>query len=102
MWKADRKGFTETGLDQKMIKFFFKLLEHPMKDVNDANVAKVNIINILKAMEKCNETAQEQLAEFEEWDRYKHQKHDLFVSRNETADKFIEQSNQILALEYKE
>lgn len=102
MWKADRKGFTESGLDHKMIKFFFKLLEHNMKEVNDPNVAKVNIINILKAMEKCNETAAEQLAEIEEWDRYKHQKHDLFVSRNETADKFIEKSNQILALEYKE
>ena len=28
MWKADRKGFTSTGMDQKMIKFFMKLLEH--------------------------------------------------------------------------
>ena len=102
MWKSDRKGFTETGLDQKMIKFFFKLLEHPMKEVNDANVAKVNIINILKAMEKCNEDAAAQLAEIEEWERYKHQKHDLFVSRNETADKLIEKSNQILALENKQ
>ena len=47
MWKADRKGFTSTGMDQKMIKFFMKLLEHPMKEVNDANLTKVNIINEL-------------------------------------------------------
>ena len=64
MWKADRKGFTSTGMDQ-------------------------------------NETAAEQLSEIEEWDRYKHQKHDLFVSRNEAADQFIEKSNVILALENK-
>ena len=38
MWKGDKKGFTQTGLDQKMIKFFMKLLEHPMKDVSDASV----------------------------------------------------------------
>ena len=93
MWKADRKGFTSTGMDQKMIKFFMKLLEHPMKEVNDPNLTKVNIINVLKIMEKVNETAAEQLA--------KHQKHDLFVSRNEAADQFIEKSNVILALENK-
>ena len=55
----------------------------------------------LKIMEKVNETAAEQLSEIEEWDRYKHQKHDLFVSRNEAADQFIEKSNVILALENK-
>ena len=77
----------------------FKLLEHPMKDVNDVNLTKVNIIQILKIMEKTNEDAEAQLAEIEEWERYKHQKHDLFVSRNETADHFIEQSSKILALE---
>ena len=101
MWKGDKKGFTQTGLDQKMIKFFMKLLEHPMKDVNDASVTKVNIITVLKTMEKTNEEAAEQLNEFEEWERYKHQKHDLFVSRNEAADQFIEKSNVILALENK-
>ena len=52
-------------------------------------------------MEKVSEEAAAELGEYEEWDRYKHQKHDLFVSRNETADKFIEESNKILALEYK-
>jgi hypothetical protein len=26
MWKSDKKGFTATGMDQKMIKFFMKLL----------------------------------------------------------------------------
>lgn len=99
MWKADKKGFSQMGVDQKLIKFFFKLLEHPMKDVNDVNLTKVNIIQILKIMEKTNEEAEAQLAEIEEWERYKHQKHDLFVSRNETADHFIEQSSKILALE---
>ena len=102
MWKGDRKGFTQTGLDQKMVRFFMKLLEHPMKEVNDASVTKVNIITILKTMEKVNEEAASQLSAFDEWDRYKHQKHDLFVSRNETADQFIEKSNRILALENKE
>ncbi len=72
-----------------------------MKEVNDPNLTKVNIINVLKIMEKVNETAAEQLSEIEEWDRYKHQKHDLFVSRNEAADQFIEKSNVILALENK-
>ena len=65
-------------------------------------MTKVNIITILKTMEKVNEEAASQLSEFDEWDRYKHQKHDLFVSRNETADQFIEKSNRILALENKE
>ena len=101
MWKADRKGFTSTGMDQKMIKFFMKLLEHPMKEVNDPNLTKVNIINVLTIMEKVDEDAASQLAEIEEWERYKHQKHDLFVSRNEAADQFIEKSNVILALENK-
>ena len=101
MWKGDRKAFTKTGMDQKMIKFFMKLLKHPMKEVDDSSLAKVNIINILKTMEKVSEEAAAELGEYEEWDRYKHQKHDLFVSRNETADKFIEESNKILALEYK-
>ena len=56
---------------------------------------------LLKIMEKVDEGAAAQLAEIEEWDRYKHQKHDLFVSRNEAADQFIEKSNVILALENK-
>lgn len=102
MWKADKRGFSQMGVDQKMIKFFLKLLEHPMKDVNDVNLTKVNIIQVLKIMEKTNEDAAATLSEIEEWDRYKHQKHDLFVSRNEAADQFIEQSNKILALENKE
>ena len=63
MWKADRKGFTSTGMDQKMIKFFMKLLEHPMKEVNDPNLTKVNIINVLKIMEKVDEDAASQAPE---------------------------------------
>ena len=48
---------------------------------------------------ECIRAIAKKLAEIEEWERYKHQKHDLFVSRNETADHFIEQSSKILALE---
>lgn len=99
MWKANKKGFSQLGMDMNLIKFFFKLLDHPMQNVNDVNLTKVNIISILKIMEKSNPDAEAKLEEIPAWERYKHQKHDLFVSRNETVDHFIEQSNKILALE---
>jgi DnaJ homolog subfamily C member 13 len=85
----------EACIREGAIELLIRVLEKEKLDhLVDPSAAKVHGVNILKVLE--NDTvhgpaAQAQLsaAHAESWDKYKYQKHDLFLSKNDTRDYFL-------------
>ncbi|KAK8790027.1 hypothetical protein WA158_006807 [Blastocystis sp. Blastoise] len=92
------------ALDEQMISFLMNMLDDDMEKVEDPACAKVNAVKILKVIEAEPKYASEIndfFAEFPKWEQYKHQKHDLFISRAEKTDRFINDSANTLSIEDK-
>jgi hypothetical protein len=85
----------EACLRQDAVSFLIRLLEKEKLDhLVDSSAAKVHSVTILKVLENdvvhgpaC--AAQLAAAHGESWDKYKYQKHDLFLSKNDTRDYFL-------------
>jgi hypothetical protein len=77
------------------IPLMMNILEREKLDaLVDASAAKVHAVNIIKVLEGDSvhgAAAQGALAagHAQTWDKYRHQKHDLFLSRNDTRDYFL-------------
>jgi hypothetical protein len=85
----------EASLRCGIIGILIRVLEKDKLDhLVDPSAAKVHAVSILKTLENDmvhgpGAAAQLEAAHGESWNRYKHQKHDLFLSKNDTRDYFL-------------
>lgn len=94
----------EKAIDEDLIEYLLQCLEDPMTTVIESSKAKVHCVDILKSMSKDKfhgMRVQLILDKHENWEQYKHQKHDLFISKNQKTDYYLEKANQTLSIEDK-
>jgi len=91
----DTHVLIEAALRGDAINFLVGILEREKLDhLVDPSAAKVHSVAILKLLENDAlhgpaAQAQLQASHGNSWDKYRHQKHDLFLSRNDTRDYFL-------------
>lgn len=84
----------EAAVRSDVITLCFNVLEKEKLDhLVDPSAAKVHAVAILKVLESDSiygpQAAAVLTSHRESWERYRHQKHDLFLSRNDTRDYFL-------------
>ena len=91
--KCGRDCLIAEAMKAGVIALFMQFLDDEMAGVKDVSGAKVFIIQVLKCLPddpSHGEQANGMLLEYPVWAQYRTSKHDLFVSRNEKSNIFLE------------
>lgn len=96
------RSIITSAVNAGLPEFLLRLLDGRALDATkDPASAKVHVVDMLKALSGDSvhgERVNGILAQNPVWEQYRHQKHDLFVSKNQRTDYFLTNSTEVLAI----